>query len=372
MVPVDGSASSGAWKRYYELKKIYVREDHWNAEALQATVRRFPSTMKEQKDDYGTLPLKYTIHQALNFIESKVSDRVKKQKAYIDLMSNITARAYVSSTDGPVVYLKAMEHDKHCIDILSGSSTATFEYSWETLIINCQTKIRSSGKHNNTYLRLIEDKWETDVLGNGAGRWERFKVLYIKELQQLTDDDIGVDNAAMKAQQALIARVDAFESKYESDVETLNNNQLHLETAFQASGVPSVVDTDGTGTIPGSIAGTAASGVVSPTALADLLREMRSLKNELHSIKSGNSGGGKASSGKASINKEWRQWKFWCHSCGCNLQHNSDGCKNPRRRKEGHKDEATKANPMGGNEAKNALWHRWCQPSTNKPFDKPE
>jgi hypothetical protein len=257
------------------LKKIYVREEHWNAEALQATVRRFPSAMEEQKNDYGTLPLNYTVRQALNFIEDKVSDRVKKQKAYIGLMSSITARAYVPSTDGPVVYLKAMEHDKHCIDILSGSSTSTFEYSWETLIINCQTRIRSSEKHNNIYLRIIEDKWETDV--SSDGRWERFKALYIKELQQLTDDDIGVDNTAMKAQQALITRVDAFESKYESDVQTLNDNQLHLETAFQASGVPSVVETNGTGTVSGSIAGTTASGVVSPTAPSDLLREMRSL-----------------------------------------------------------------------------------------------
>jgi hypothetical protein len=195
--------------------------------------------MKEQKDDYGTLPLNYTVRQALNFIEGKVSDRVKKQKAYIDLMSSITARAYVPSTDGPVVYLKAMKHDKHCIDILSGSSTSEFEYSWETLIINCQTKIRSSGRHNNTYLRMIKDKWETDVPGDG--RWERFKSLYIKELQKLTDDGTGVDNAAMKAQQALIARVNAFKEKYESDVQTLNNNQLHSETAFQASGVPSAL-----------------------------------------------------------------------------------------------------------------------------------
>jgi hypothetical protein len=84
--------SSGERRRYDSLKKIYEWENHWNAEALQATVRRFPATMKEQKNDYGTLPLNYTVRQALNFIESKVSDRVKKQKAYnIDLMGSITA-----------------------------------------------------------------------------------------------------------------------------------------------------------------------------------------------------------------------------------------------------------------------------------------
>jgi hypothetical protein len=250
--------SSGEWRQYDVLKKIYEREVHWNAEALQATIRCFPAAMKEQKNDYGALPLNYTVRQALNFIESKVSDRVKKQKAYIDLMSSITTRVYVPSPEGPVTYLKEMEHDKHCIDILSENSHVEFEYSWDTLIINCQTKIRSSGKHNNTYLRLIEDKWENDILSKPTiGRWVRFKALYIEELQKLTED--GIDNTAMNVQCALVARVDAFESKYELDVQTLNNNQLTLETAFQASSIPSIVKTDGTGTVSGSISGTASS-----------------------------------------------------------------------------------------------------------------
>ena len=82
-VSIPDGNSSCEWRRYDVLKKIYEREVHRNAEALQATVRQFPSAMKEKKNDYGTLPLNYTVRQALNFIESKVSDRAKKQKAYI-------------------------------------------------------------------------------------------------------------------------------------------------------------------------------------------------------------------------------------------------------------------------------------------------
>ena len=62
-------------------------------------------------------------------------------------------------------------------------------------------------------------------------RYKWFKQLYIKELQKLTED--GIDNTAISVQQALIARVDAFELEYETEVQTLNNNQLTLETAFQ-------------------------------------------------------------------------------------------------------------------------------------------
>ena len=374
-VAIPAGDTSGEWRRYEALKKIYEKETHWDAEALQATIRRFPDTMKEQMNDYGTLPLNYTVRLALNFIEGKVSDRVKKQKAYIDLMGSITARSYVPSTEGPVTYLKQMEHDKHCIDILSGSSTIDFEYSWDTLIINCQTKIRSSGKHNNTYLRLIEDKWETDMLHKPViGRWKRFKQLYIKELQKLTED--GIDNSAMSVQQALIARVNAFESKYETEVQTLNNNQLTLENAFQASSVPSIVDTDGTGTVSGSISGTAASGI----AFADLLREMKAMRAELTTLKSTKSGGGRGGDGgnkkaaaeaRAALLNVWRQWKFWCHSCGCNLNHNSNNCTSFKK-KSGHKDEATMQNPMGGNEGKNELHNKWWSPVDHKPYDRPE
>jgi hypothetical protein len=349
---------------------------HWNAEALQAMTRRFPAALKEQKNDYVTLPLNYTVRQALNFIESKVSDRVKEQKAYIDLMSSITTCVYVSFAEGPVTYLKEMEHGKPFTDILSESSHVEFEYSWDTLIINCQTKICSSGKHNNSYLRLIEDKWENDILTRPIiGRWVRFKALYLKELQKLTDD--GIDNKAMNVQRALIAQVDAFESRYESDVQTLNNNRLTLETAFQATGVPSVVKTDGTGTVSGSISGTAASGMPA-TVIADLLHEVKALKSELNTMCNRNrspnppsSGGGGGGITADNPWNKWRQWNNWCHSCGCNLSHDSKDCKFTRR-KAGHKDEATKDNPMGGYAAKDALWKKWWNPVTHKPHDKPE
>jgi hypothetical protein len=107
----------------------------------------------------------------------------------------------------------------------------------------------------------------------------KIQVIVHKELQKLTED--GIDNTAMNARHALVARVDAFESNYGTEVQTLNNNQLTLETAFQASSIPSVIETDDTGIVSGSIAGTAAS-VLPTTVIADLLREVKALKSELN------------------------------------------------------------------------------------------
>jgi hypothetical protein len=83
---------------------------------------------------------------------------------------------------------------------------------------------------------------------------------------------------------------------------------------------------------------------------------------------SGGNGGGTAANNPW---KKWRQWQNWCHSCGCNLSHNSKDCKSTRR-KPGHKDEATTDNPMGGNISKDALWKKWWNPVKHKPYDNPE
>ena len=65
------------------------------------------------------------------------------------------------------------------------------------------------------------------------------------------------------------------------------------------------------------------------------------------------------------------QWKYRCHSCGCNLNHGSK-YRQSTRKKVDHKNEATLQNPMGGNVAKDTLWKKWWNPATYKPHDKPE
>ena len=49
-----------------------------------------------------------------------------------------------------------------------------------------------------------------------------------------------------------------------------------------------------------------------------------------------------------------------------NLTHDSTGCKH---RAAGHKTEATKDNPLGGNEKKNHLFLEWHNPVTNGAHD---
>ena len=107
---------------------------------------------------------------------------------------------------------------------------------------------------------------------------------------------------------------------------------------------------------------------------------MKAMRAELTTLKSTKSGGGRGGGGdnkkaaadaRAALLNVWRQWKFWCHSCGCNLNHNSNNCTSFKK-KSGHKDEATMQNPMGGNEGMNELHNKWWSPVDHKPYDKPE
>ena len=66
----------------------------------------------------------------------------------------------------------------------------------------------------------------------------------------------------------------------------------------------------------------------------------------------------------------YRQWNKYCHACGVVL-YDKRGCgtecgKDCLFKKEGHKNEATFTNKMGGNTRRNHFWNLWCEPETNK------
>ena len=59
------------------------------------------------------------------------------------------------------------------------------------------------------------------------------------------------------------------------------------------------------------------------------------------------------------LKQTWRQYTFWCYTCGVNLHHNTiDGCTRVPKR-EGHNVTATRDNPGNGNTSRNHLWMKW-------------
>jgi hypothetical protein len=376
---IPRSDISGAWRRYEVERKMHLQEQHWNSEAIKATERRFPTAVQEQKDQHDALPINYTIRKLLNYIEDKVSDRVDMQKANKSIMQELMKRTYVPDTDGPVKFFKAMEHDVYRIHILK------FAYRWDTLIVHCQTTIRDSNRHNGSNLRVIEDEWvrrEPTDTSNFSDlelreQWERFKSYYIKELKKLATD--GPSSGVANSADALDARMNDIETSFTTNMQTLNDNQHKLSTAYSGlqSGVPSIVETLNDSSTVGTMSGT----LLASSAMTDLMSEVKALKQVVSALSAVGSVPGRPStrtpargSPKSKSNiTEWRQWKHWCHSCGVNLNHDSPKCK--WQRLPDHKDAATHQNPMGGpmrpnTVRKDKLWMQWCCPVSHTAHSK--
>jgi hypothetical protein len=60
------NASSGAWKRYDILGKLFITEEHWGAETLKVIERNFPAAILEKKSEFNMLPLEFTVNDVIN------------------------------------------------------------------------------------------------------------------------------------------------------------------------------------------------------------------------------------------------------------------------------------------------------------------
>ena len=142
-----------------------------------------------------------------------------------------------------------------------------------------------------------------------------------------------------------------------------------LHSAFRAM----AADTKNVpGTVDDSKADDATALTVSTMTQADMVRLIRSVNKEE------NGNGHKPRDRKPRDHSTrtqttpntntWRQWKFFCHTHGVNLNHASGDCPRPN---EGHKKEATKCSPCSGNEKRNHLWMKWCDPVSHEACDSP-
>ncbi len=82
-----------------------------------------------------------------------------------------------------------------------------------------------------------------------------------------------------------------------------------------------------------------------------------------------------ANTGSNALKGKWKQWNYWCYSCGVNLNHNTPGCKKSKDKcKQGHHKHSTTAtftNKQGGNTKRDHLWNKWFHPDLRIPQDTP-
>jgi hypothetical protein len=53
------------------LNKQFIAQEYWNAEALKAIEKKFPTAILEKKDVFDALPMGFTAREGLDYFDSR-------------------------------------------------------------------------------------------------------------------------------------------------------------------------------------------------------------------------------------------------------------------------------------------------------------
>ena len=183
--------------------------------------------------------------------------------------------------------------------------------------------------------------------------WNKFVLFYTNAFKEKEEDGILSDNQA-RAKSAIEL----------SDMKAIMEDQADAMEALHSAFNAMVTDGKVPGTIDKPRADDATALTESTMTQADIVRLIQSVNKETNNK---NTKRHKPRDQGTKTNT-WRQWKHFCHTHGVNLNHASGDCPRPN---EGHKNEATKCSPCGGNEKRNHLWMKWCDPVSLDACDVP-
>ena len=219
-------------------------------------------------------------------------------------------RAYVHSS-GCTAFLKGLEIDKEDVEIL-GTSEITYAH----LIMCAQQAFRNSLKKST--IRDIDKEWKDERTRTQRQQidkpmWNRFIIFYATAFKEKEEDGILTDTRARAKSAVELSDMKAI-------MEDQADELAELHSAFRAMAAD-------TGKIPGSIdkpkADDAATALtVSTMTQADMVRLIQSV-NQAANKKPRERNKPRDRDSKTNT---WRQWKFFCHTHGVNLNHTSGDC----------------------------------------------
>ena len=185
--------------------------------------------------------------------------------------------------------------------------------------------------------------------------WNKFVLFYTNAFKEKEEDGILSDNRA-RAKSATEL----------SDMKAIMEDQADAMEALHSAFNAMVADRKVPGAIDKPRVDDAATALTESTMTqADIVRLIQSVNKETNNKKPRHTPRDHGSNAKTNT---WRQWKFFCHTHGVNLNHASGDCPRPN---DGHNKEATKCSPCGGNEKRNHLWMKWCDPVLLDACDTP-
>ena len=176
-------------------------------------------------------------------------------------------------------------------------------------------------------------------------KWIEFKNFYIKKLLAV---DVNDEQARLAANNDIL----------QANMATVDDQLEDLRSRIDA--VPSMINTDTT--TADTTLGTGVSRRELAAYQAKLERTISdSIANTVaDAFKKNNRTDDGNNRGRRTTRGTWRQYAWWCHSCGTNGR----GCtsKTCRRRKPGHKENATYEDQQGGSPRLLERWMEWLGP----------
>ena len=219
------------------------------------------------------------------------------------------------------------------------------------IVVQCQSMIPESGICKQKLRKIDKDWAQNDKNGDNDTIFERFKSYYITETAILVADEVqSITNQANSAMEQKITDLQDIVSKLHNNNSVLMTNQEEMTSIYKNDGVPIEITTGGgrgTSVAPGQ----------------DLAAYIRQFLDE--STANNNCSNKRSSGGDTNRNVDtkkerveitwWRQFKYYCPSCGVNLHYGARKCPRQKRMK-GHDD--------------NITWEKKETPRNKERFDR--
>ena len=350
----------------------------WSQEVIGWVQKRYPKGLVDKEIEHNVLPLNFTAREAFKHIETKVKSEDVAQLEFEDIMKKHLDMKYKPNANGAEEYFKyavKLQDEINRLDI--GLALPN------THIMACAMSDFKRSGHDKTNVAKIIMDWKGRTIADDEDEFKEFQAHFNRELKQLyRNGNTGVKHVANQALESKLTAIEERQAEQDENMLQLHDNQRHVAARAEgAPGMPPVAklvseiirqlgpdtkvntstdeapDVDATARRVVELLrqNNVAAAAAAPVGLPQPSTSSTTAAQNGTSQQTGNRG-------RSETNPGWRQWKYWCHTCGCNLHHNSDACP-PKKQRPGHVASATKDNPQGGNAKKDRLWMLWCHPS---------
>eukprot|EP00532_Pseudo-nitzschia_australis_P008137 CAMPEP_0168177398 /NCGR_PEP_ID=MMETSP0139_2-20121125/8426_1 /TAXON_ID=44445 /ORGANISM="Pseudo-nitzschia australis, Strain 10249 10 AB" /LENGTH=464 /DNA_ID=CAMNT_0008096433 /DNA_START=46 /DNA_END=1440 /DNA_ORIENTATION=- len=359
-------------KTYLYSLKPYWLSQNLDREARALISKKFPDSLAGLMcPATQCLPPSVTARAAFDYIEEMTGATAAGNMRHQELLRGLINREYVPGISTAELYFNQCETDQHRINAIGVAVIPDAQ-----IMVGAQLAFRKV--IDSTVMQLIDNAWTTlstaSLYSPPDEVYRQFKVHYCKGLWEYYHNMQGSRGNRKNQAYAVDALSDTVSqlqnelSLTQDNVCSIANTQdqmLAQPESYTTQYVPSVVSAT-TASTPSGLAHSAVDNRLDK--LEGLFQQL--VQQQLQGNQSTARNNTRRGTIRGDPNGPWRQWKYWCYSCGTNLSHNTIDCHRTKNQLPDHdqfKTTATRDNPQGGNSKKDHLWLKWCDPGTYEP-----